>query len=107
MTRKIFWKKPISSLLDASSGEKGLKRVLGSGGLLLMGIGAIIGAGIFILTGIASANYSGPALVISFMNRCYNWSPIIYGIFTEKMGYFPVTITFTLSKSSSLQINSH
>jgi len=67
MTRKIFWKKPISSLLDASSGEKGLKRVLGSGGLLLMGIGAIIGAGIFILTGIASANYSGPALVISFM----------------------------------------
>jgi APA family basic amino acid/polyamine antiporter len=67
MTRKIFWKKPISSLLDASSGEKGLKRVLGSGGLLLMGIGAIIGAGIFILTGIASADYSGPALVVSFM----------------------------------------
>lgn len=67
MARKIFWKKPISSLLDASSGDKGLKRVLGPGGLLLMGIGAIIGAGIFILTGIASANYSGPALIISFM----------------------------------------
>ncbi|MBP2046957.1 amino acid permease [Methanobacterium aggregans] len=67
MTRKIFWKKPISSLLDASSGDQGLKRVLGSGGLLLMGIGAIIGAGIFILTGIASANYSGPALILSFM----------------------------------------
>lgn len=31
-----------------------------------MGIGAIIGAGIFVVTGIASANYSGPALVISF-----------------------------------------
>lgn len=31
-----------------------------------MGLGVIIGAGIFILTGIASANYSGPALVISF-----------------------------------------
>jgi APA family basic amino acid/polyamine antiporter len=67
MTRKIFWKKPISSLLDASYGDKGLKRVLGPGGLLLMGIGAIIGAGIFILTGIASANYSGPALIISFL----------------------------------------
>lgn len=66
MTRKIFWKKPIDQLLEVSSGKKGLKKVLGTTGLLLMGIGAIIGAGIFILTGIASANYSGPALIISF-----------------------------------------
>ncbi len=40
--------------------------MLGTPALLLMGLGVIIGAGIFILTGIASANYSGPALVISF-----------------------------------------
>ena len=32
-----------------------------------MGIGAIIGAGIFVVTGIASADYSGPAIVISFV----------------------------------------
>lgn len=66
MTRKIFRKKPISRLLEVSKSEKGLKKVLGTPALLLMGLGVIIGAGIFILTGIASANYSGPALVISF-----------------------------------------
>lgn len=66
MTRKIFRRKPISNLLKVSKSEKGLKKVLGTPALLLMGLGVIIGAGIFILTGIASANYSGPALIISF-----------------------------------------
>ncbi len=67
MTRKIFWKKSIDQLLEATEGDKGLKRVIGTPGLLLMGIGAIIGAGIFILTGIASAFYAGPAIIISFV----------------------------------------
>ena len=67
MTRKIFWKKSINQLLEATEGDKGLKRVIGTPGLLLMGIGAIIGAGIFILTGIASAFYAGPAIIISFV----------------------------------------
>ena len=67
MTRKIFWKKSINQLLETSEGEKGLKRVLGTSGLLLMGIGAIIGAGIFILTGIASALYAGPGIILSFV----------------------------------------
>lgn len=40
--------------------------MLGTPALLLMGLGVIIGVGIFILTGVASANYSGPALVVSF-----------------------------------------
>jgi len=66
MARKIFRKKPISDLLEVSESKKGLKKVLGTPALLLMGLGVIIGAGIFILTGIASAYYSGPALVISF-----------------------------------------
>jgi basic amino acid/polyamine antiporter, APA family len=66
MTRKIFLKKSIDQLeLEDFSCVK-LRRVLGVWGLLLMGIGAIIGAGIFILTGIAAANYSGPALILSF-----------------------------------------
>jgi basic amino acid/polyamine antiporter, APA family len=67
MSRKIFWKKSISEIIEISEGDKGLKRVLGTPGLLLMGIGAIIGAGIFILTGIASAYYAGPAIIISFL----------------------------------------
>jgi len=67
MTRKIFWKKSINQLTEITKGDKGLKRVLGTPGLLLMGIGAIIGAGIFILTGIASAFYAGPGVIISFL----------------------------------------
>ncbi len=67
MARKIFQKKPINDLLEVSKSEKGLKKVLGTPALLLMGLGVIIGAGIFILTGIASAYYSGPALIISFV----------------------------------------
>lgn len=67
MKRKIFRKKSIDQLLEVSSGEKGLNRVLGPIALLMMGIGVIIGAGIFILTGIASAFYAGPAIVLSFI----------------------------------------
>ena len=67
MTRKIFWKKSINQLLETGEGDKGLKRVLGTSGLLLMGVGAIIGAGIFILTGIASALYAGPGIILSFV----------------------------------------
>lgn len=67
MKGKLFRKKPISDLLEIRKSKKGLKKVLGTPALLLMGLGAIIGAGIFILTGIASAYYSGPALIISFL----------------------------------------
>ncbi len=67
MVRKIFRKKSINQLLEITEDKKGLKRVLGTPALLLMGIGAIIGAGIFILTGIASAFYAGPAIIISFL----------------------------------------
>lgn len=63
----IFRKKRIEDLLEVSHGEKSLKKVLGAFELTMLGIGAIIGTGIFVLTGVAAANYSGPALVISFI----------------------------------------
>ena len=44
-----------------------MNRVLGTFGLTMLGIGAIVGTGIFVLTGVAAANYSGPALIISFI----------------------------------------
>ena len=50
-------------MADAPGGEAAdhsLKRALGAGNLVLLGIGAIIGAGIFVLTGQAAANYAGP-----------------------------------------------
>lgn len=64
---KIFRTRPISELIAQSSGEKSLKKVLGTFELTALGIGCIIGTGIFVITGVAAAQYSGPALVISFI----------------------------------------
>ncbi len=67
MSKGIFVKKTIKSLLDeASDNRHGLKRSLGAVSLTAMGIGAIIGAGIFVLTGQAAAENAGPAIIISF-----------------------------------------
>ncbi len=48
-------------------GEGGLKRVLGPGQLIMLGVGAIIGTGIFVLTGQAAAANAGPAIVLSMV----------------------------------------
>ncbi|HEV3253423.1 MAG TPA: amino acid permease [Candidatus Acidoferrales bacterium] len=61
--------KPLD-LLMAESREEGthsLRRVLGPVNLVTLGIGAIIGAGIFVLTGTVSAQFTGPAIVLSFI----------------------------------------
>ncbi|MEN6609556.1 MAG: amino acid permease [Methanoregulaceae archaeon] len=63
----VFRTKSISQLIDHTSGRHSLKRTLKPLDLLLLGIGAIIGTGIFVVTGIAAADYSGPALVLSFL----------------------------------------
>ncbi len=61
-------KKSLSVLLaQASDSEKGLKRTLGAGNLIALGIGAIIGAGLFVRTAAASAEAAGPAVTISFI----------------------------------------
>ncbi|GAC1387861.1 MAG: amino acid permease [Vulcanimicrobiaceae bacterium] len=54
----------------AESGDdkpNSLKKTLGAGSLMAMGIGAIIGTGIFVLTGVAAAKYAGPSLTVSFI----------------------------------------
>ena len=52
----LFVKKPIDKLiLEADDTEKGLKRTLGAGNLIALGIGAIIGAGLFVRTAAAAA----------------------------------------------------
>jgi APA family basic amino acid/polyamine antiporter len=45
----------------------GLKRVLGFGSLVAIGIGCTIGAGIFVWPGFVAATHSGPAVMISFV----------------------------------------
>jgi basic amino acid/polyamine antiporter, APA family len=64
----LWIKKNINQLLDeAGDGEKGLKRTIGTLGLVALGIGAIIGAGLFTSTAEAIANHTGPAVTISFI----------------------------------------
>lgn len=65
----LFVRKPMAALMN-EAGETGshtLKRTLGAGGLVALGIGAIIGAGLFSITGMAAANHAGPAITISFV----------------------------------------
>ena len=65
---KLFVKKPLSILLsEASESDKGLKRTLGAGSLIALGIGAIIGAGLFVRTAAAAGQHAGPAVVFSFI----------------------------------------
>lgn len=64
----LFVKKPLGQLLaQADEGEKGLKRTLGAGNLVALGIGAIIGAGLFVRTAAAAGQAAGPAVTISFI----------------------------------------
>src|SRR5690348_1074070 len=64
----LFRKKSLSGLLaQAADSEKGLKRTLGSGNLVLLGIGAIIGAGLFVRTAAAAGQHAGPAVTLSFV----------------------------------------
>lgn len=65
----LFVRKPMDALMQEAqeTGEHTLKRTLGAGGLIALGIGAIIGAGLFSITGMAAANHAGPAITISFV----------------------------------------
>ena len=61
-----FSKKDINTLLQDAEGHK-LKRTLGVGNLIALGIGAIIGAGLFVRTAAAAGEHAGNAVTISFM----------------------------------------
>ena len=74
----LFSTKPISALLVEGDHPNALRRALGAGDLIMLGIGAVIGAGIFGAIGTAAAGEfdgsghlvragAGPALVISFI----------------------------------------
>jgi len=63
----MFKTKSIEHLVGQSQGEQGLQRVLQPYELILLGIGAVVGTGIFVITGVAAADYSGPAIILSFI----------------------------------------
>ena len=64
----LFIKKPLEQLMaGAGDSDTGLKRTLGVGNLIALGIGAIIGAGLFVRTAAAAGEAAGPAVVVSFI----------------------------------------
>lgn len=63
---KVFVKKSIEQLTASTEGET-LKRTLGPGSLVALGIGAIIGAGLFVRTAAAAGEHAGPAVTLSFI----------------------------------------
>ncbi len=54
-------------MTQAGDSDKGLKRTLGAGNLVALGIGAIIGAGLFVRTAAAAGQHAGPAVTLSFI----------------------------------------
>ena len=69
MASALFRTKSIERLMSdgAATGEGALKRTLGAGALVALGIGAIIGAGLFVRTAAAIADRSGPSVPIAFL----------------------------------------
>jgi APA family basic amino acid/polyamine antiporter len=64
----LFRRKSLEALLaQAEDSEKGLKRTLGAGNLIALGIGAIIGAGLFVRTAAAAGQAAGPGVTLSFI----------------------------------------
>ncbi len=66
MAGSLFRTKSIDTL-TAESGDTPLKRTLGPGSLVALGIGAIIGAGLFVRTAAAIADRSGPSVTLAFL----------------------------------------
>lgn len=65
----LFVRKPFSDLYAEAreNGSGTLKRVLGPFSLIAFGVGVIVGAGLFSITGTVAANYTGPAIILSFI----------------------------------------
>ena len=64
----LFRRKSLDQMLaHAEDSEKGLKRTLGAGHLVALGIGAIIGAGLFVRTAAAAGQAAGPGVTLSFI----------------------------------------
>jgi APA family basic amino acid/polyamine antiporter len=64
---KVFVKKSLEQLQASAEDGTSLKRTLGAGNLIALGIGAIIGAGLFVRTAAAAGEHAGSAVTLSFI----------------------------------------
>lgn len=63
--RQARWRKPIDVAVDDAN-HTGLRRRLGAGSLLVLGVANILGAGVYVMTGAAAADFAGPGVMLSF-----------------------------------------
>jgi len=61
-----FFKKKSFESVKNTGNTSGLERTLTAFDLILLGLGAIVGTGVFALTGLVAAQYSGPAVTVSY-----------------------------------------
>lgn len=61
----FFKKKPIDKARESTT-ESGLNKHFGAFDLIMLALGGIVGSGVFVLIGLVAANYSGPAVTISY-----------------------------------------
>ncbi|WP_262247533.1 amino acid permease [Parapedobacter soli] len=66
MANRLFRKKSVDQIINASAKAGGLEKVLGVRDLVSLGVAAIVGAGIFSTIGLASFN-GGPAVSLLFV----------------------------------------
>lgn len=67
MAAPLFARKTLGAFeSDLTTEGRTLRRTLGAGDLVLLGIGCIIGTGIFVLTGVAAVKHAGPAVTASY-----------------------------------------
>ncbi|WP_425362598.1 amino acid permease [Candidatus Tisiphia endosymbiont of Hybos culiciformis] len=59
-------KKSFESIKELGK-TSGLSKTLGAFDLILLGLGAIIGTGVFVTTGLVAAQFSGPAVMLSYV----------------------------------------
>src|SRR5438067_1950352 len=63
---RYLLRKPVAAMRRDAE-RTGLAKTLGPWELTALGIGGIIGAGIFTTTGLITSNYTGPAVIVSFV----------------------------------------
>ena len=102
----VFIRKSISQLQEEAGykGSNALNRVLGPVSLIAMGVGVIIGAGLFSITGLVAANYSGPAITLSFIVAaiCCCFAGLCYAEFSSMIPVAGSAYTYSYATMGEL-----
>lgn len=102
----LFRKKPLALLIQEAhaEGQGTLRRVLGSGALVALGIGIIVGAGLFSVTGTVAAFHTGPAITFSFIIAAIGcaFSGLCYAEFASRIPVSGSSYTYTYAMMGEL-----